>query len=155
MVYGNFQFLQRLKIFFGVLWLMLFQDNLLQHRVKVHPLCPICNALNETIYHILVYCSFAKTCWMSSVIGFAGSFLNFGEWLEALFVHCNGDDCSLAAMICWGIWLNRNNKVWKNINGRATNVLNLADQSLFQWQQARTSSCFAQDYNTLDHGLVC
>ena len=37
------------------------------------------------------------------MIGFVGSFLKFGEWLEALFAHCNGDDCSLAAVICWGI----------------------------------------------------
>lgn len=34
-------------------------DNLMQHRVKVHHLCPICNASNETIYHVLFDCPFA------------------------------------------------------------------------------------------------
>ena len=101
-------------------------DNLMQHRVEVHPLCPICNASNETIYHVLFDCPFAKSCWLASIVGFVGHFLNVGEWLETLFTHCNKDDYSLAAMICWGIWSNRNNKVWRHINGRVSTVLNLA-----------------------------
>ena len=101
-------------------------DNLVQRRVEVHPLCPICNVATETISHVLLEHSFAKTCWLASAVGFIGNCWNVGEWLETLFTRCSKDDCSLAAMICWGIWLNRNNRVWRNINGRVSTLLNLA-----------------------------
>lgn len=78
-------------------------DNLLQGRVEVQAFCPICHTSSESVYHILVTCPFAKACWLSSVIGFNGSCLGFVHWLEDLFTHCNIDDCSLAAMVCWGL----------------------------------------------------
>ena len=82
--------------------------------------------------------------------------MNFAQWLEELFGPCNLDECSLAAMICWGLWLNRNNKVWKGVNGRVQSVLNVAGQSLFLWQQARKSGFFPpQVPDSLAHGSVC
>ena len=60
------------------------------------------------------------------MMGFNGSCVSFVYWLEDLFSCCNIDDCSLAAMVCWGLWLNRNNKVWNDVNGRVQSVLNTA-----------------------------
>ncbi|KAH9748984.1 putative reverse transcriptase/RNA-dependent DNA polymerase [Citrus sinensis] len=107
-------------------------DNLLQRRVEVQTLCPLCHSSSESIFHILI----------SSVIGFNGTCLHFDQWLEELLGRCNLDECSLAAMICWGLWLNRNNKVWKGVNGRVQSMVNVAGQSLFFWQQARMSGFF-------------
>ncbi|KAH9704682.1 reverse transcriptase domain-containing protein [Citrus sinensis] len=130
-------------------------DNLVQRRVEVHPLCPICNVATETISHVLLEHSFAKTCWLASAVGFIGNCWNVGEWLETLFTRCSKDDCSLATMICWGIWLNRNNRVWRNINGRASTLFNLASQNLFQWQQVRKNPYFSPSFVANDHGSVC
>ncbi|KAH9753855.1 putative reverse transcriptase/RNA-dependent DNA polymerase [Citrus sinensis] len=65
------------------------------------------------------------------------------EWLEELFDRCQLEDYSLAAMICWGLWLNRNNMVWKGVIGRVQQVVNVAGQSLFLWQQACQSDLYS------------
>ena len=48
-------------------------DNLIQRRVKVNYICPICNASNELLLHILMECPFAKTCWLLLLVGFVGA----------------------------------------------------------------------------------
>ena len=106
-------------------------DNLLQRRVEVQASCPICHSSPESVFHVLVHCQFAKTYWISYVIGFNGSCLNFTHWMEELFSHCNIKECSMVGMICWGLWLNRNNKVWNCVNGRVQPMLNTAGQNLF------------------------
>ena len=64
-------------------------DNLIKRRVQVNFICPICNASNESLLHILVECPFAKTCWLLSLVGFVGGCKDFGVWLENLFTHCS------------------------------------------------------------------
>ncbi|KAH9802749.1 reverse transcriptase domain-containing protein [Citrus sinensis] len=129
-------------------------DNLLQRRVEVQASCPICHTSSETVFHVLVTCPFAKACWISSVLGFNGSCVSFVHWLEDLFSCRNIDDCSLSAMVCWGLWLNRNNKVWNDVNGRVQKVVNSAGQNLFLWQQARKSVCVPPSLDSAAHGSV-
>lgn len=131
-------------------------DNLRQRRVEVPVLCPIYHSSSESIFHILVTCPFAKSCWISSIIGFNGSWLYFDQWLEELFDRCQLEDYSLAAMICWGLWLNRNNMVWKGVIGRVQQVVNVAGQSLFLWQQACQSDLYSPPkHDSFVHGSVC
>ncbi|KAH9678675.1 putative reverse transcriptase/RNA-dependent DNA polymerase [Citrus sinensis] len=130
-------------------------DNLLQRRVEVQASCPICHTSTETVFHVLVTSPFAKACWISSVMGFNGSCVSFVHWLEDLFSRCNIDDCSLTAMVCWGLWLNMNNKVWNDVKWRVQNVLNSAGQNLFLWQQARKSVYVPPFSDSAAHGCVC
>ncbi|KAH9782340.1 putative reverse transcriptase/RNA-dependent DNA polymerase [Citrus sinensis] len=129
-------------------------DNLLQRRVEVQASCPIYHSSPETVFHVLVTCPFAKACWISSVLGFNGSCVSFVHWLEDLFSCRNIDDCSLSAMVCWGLWLNRNNKVWNDVKGRVQNVVNSAGQNLFLWQQARKSVFVPPNLVSAAHGSV-
>ncbi|KAH9696697.1 putative reverse transcriptase/RNA-dependent DNA polymerase [Citrus sinensis] len=130
-------------------------DNLISRRVEVHPYCTIYNASPETTYHVLVDCPFSKQCWMVSLVGFAESFVSFGAWLDALFTQCSVDDSCLAAMVCWVLWQNQNNKVMRNVEGRVPQVLNKAGQDLFQWQKARQLSHFTQVSVDLNLGSIC
>ncbi|KAH9647971.1 putative reverse transcriptase/RNA-dependent DNA polymerase [Citrus sinensis] len=130
-------------------------DNLLQRRVEVLASCPICHTSSETVFHVLVTCPFAKACWISSVMGFNESCVSFVHWLEDLFSCCNIDDCSLTATVCWGLWLNKNNKVWNDVKGRVQTVLNSAGQNLFLWQQARKSVYVPPVSDSASHGSVC
>lgn len=101
-------------------------NNLLQCRVEVQASCPICHTSSETVFYVLVTCHFARACWISSVLGFNGSCVSFVHWLEDLFSR-------------WGLWLNKNNKVWNDVKGKVQTVVNSAGQNLFLWQQARKS----------------
>lgn len=87
------------------------KDNLIRRKVKVLPTCSICNAASETVSHVLVDCNFAKVCWISSLIGYIVHCPSFLLSLENVFGRCNKEDCELAVMICWRLWLNRNDKV--------------------------------------------
>ncbi|KAH9763200.1 putative reverse transcriptase/RNA-dependent DNA polymerase [Citrus sinensis] len=129
-------------------------DNLIQRRVEVNSICPICNASNESLLHILVKCPFAKTCWLLSLVGFVGGCTNFGVWLENLFTRCSSADCNIVAMICWSLWINRNGKVWRNKFGRVSTILNMAGQHLFQWQQAKKNIFIIYEPAALNHGSM-
>lgn len=75
-------------------------ENLLQRHVEVPTTCPICHASSENVYHILLVFPFARTCWMTSSIGFFGGGSNLLHWLEVLFNKYNLDQTHLAVMIC-------------------------------------------------------
>ena len=130
-------------------------DNLRCRQVELSSVCSICNAAIESVVHCLVNCSFAKSCWLLSPISYEGGCVYFVDWLERVFAHCSSDDCDLAAMICWSLWLNRNSKVWKNRNGRLSSVLNLAGQDLFQWRSVRKLQLFDNTFVSSSHGAVC
>lgn len=87
-------------------------DNLLSKRVDVSPICPICSAVNESVFHCLVDCVLAKSCWLLSSFGLGGSCFSFVEWMEQIFTKYRKEDCKLVVMVCWRLWLNRNDKVW-------------------------------------------
>ncbi|KAH9761073.1 putative reverse transcriptase/RNA-dependent DNA polymerase [Citrus sinensis] len=130
-------------------------DNLRRCQVEVPSVCPICNAYDEIVAHCLVNCSFAKSCWLLSPIGYVGGCENFMDWLEGIFSRYSSDDCDLAAMTCWSLWENKNAKVWKNRKGRLSSVLNLAGQVLFQWKSVRKLQVFDNNSVSSSHGAVC
>lgn len=78
-------------------------ENLVQRRVDIMPTCSLCHACSEIVTHALLECGFAKSCWMSSAIGFLGHYSSFLEWLESIFSTYSRENCQLAAMICWRI----------------------------------------------------
>ncbi|KAH9665893.1 putative reverse transcriptase/RNA-dependent DNA polymerase [Citrus sinensis] len=131
-------------------------DNLLRRRVQVLPLYVVCNTCNESIIHILVDCGFAKACWIASPIGYIGHISSFMEWLGIIFNRCSKEECELTAMVCWRIWVQRNDKVWNSRCGRVYQTLNSAGYLLHQWQYWRKQILFDDAFgSSLRHGAVC
>lgn len=130
-------------------------DNLLSRKVDVSLLCPICSAANESVYHCLVDCLFAKSCWLLSSLGTGRSCTSFFEWIEQTFSKCSKEECNLAVIVCRKLWLNRNDKVWNGHNGRAKGLVNAAGHYLFQWQEAKRKNFIIIEKVQLGHGSVC
>ena len=130
-------------------------DNLLSRKVDVSPICPICSAANESVYHCLVDCVFANSCWLLSSLGTGGSCTSFFDWIEQTFIKCSKEECNLVVMVCWKLWLNRNDKVWNGHNGRAKSLVNAAGHYLFQWQEAKRKNFIIIEKVQLGHGSVC
>lgn len=131
-------------------------NNLRSHKVQVLPLCSICSAYNESVMHALVGCSFAKSCWIASPVGYIGQISSFLEWLGLIFSRCCKEECDLAAMICWKIWAHRNDKVWNNRCAKTHQILNSTSHFLYQWQSLRKQAMFTDaDESRLVHGAVC
>lgn len=132
-------------------------DNLLSRRVDVSPICPICSAVNESVFHCLVDCVLAKSCWFMSSLGLGGSCFSFVEWIEEIFTHCRKEDCKLVVMVCWRLWLNRNDKVWNGHSSSARSLVNVAGHYLFSWQEAKRKNFITveEEQEQLGHGSVC
>ena len=107
-------------------------ENLLQRHVEVPTACPICHASSENVYYILLVCPFARTCWMTSSIGFFGDESSLLHWLEGVFNRCSIDNTQVAVMICWGIWQNQNAMVWRGKSNGVQQLLNSAGHFLYQ-----------------------
>ncbi|KAH9778582.1 reverse transcriptase domain-containing protein [Citrus sinensis] len=132
-------------------------DNLLSRRVDVSLICPICSAVNESIFHCLVDCVLAKSCWFMSSLGLDGSCFSFVEWMEQIFTQCRKEDCKLVVMVCWRLWLNRNDKVWNGHSSSARSLVNAAGHYLFSWQEAKRKNFITveEEQEQLGHGSVC
>lgn len=130
--------------------------NLISKRVNIPPTCAVCLASDETALHSLVECNVAKACWISSSVGFVGHCYFFLEWLDHIFTRCSKEECHVAMMICWRVWINRNDKVWNNKTGSVNQVLNSAGQLLYQWQVAKKQQFYADaDVHKLVYGAIC
>lgn len=93
---------------------LLTKDELVAKRVPINIICPVCNNESESVYHILVLYSFASLCWdHSSFMNDRGSHESFFKWISATFQRYKKREIEAMAMICWPLWKNRNNIVWK------------------------------------------
>ena len=60
-------------------------------------------------------------------------------------------------MVCWRLWLNRNDKVWNGHSSNAQRLVNDAGHYLFSWQEAKRKNFITveQEQEQLGHGSVC
>ncbi|XP_043806632.1 uncharacterized protein LOC122721785 [Manihot esculenta] len=116
-------------------------SSLQSKRVPVDPSCPLCHVAPENVLHILIQCPFARSCWLSSPLGWpAPSASSLNEWFSLAFSSASVENASLMLMILWALWQNRNNVVWKGQGQTASGVFFMALNFLQQWKAARVVS---------------
>ncbi|XP_043813396.1 uncharacterized protein LOC122723815 [Manihot esculenta] len=116
-------------------------SSLQSKRVPVDPSCPLCHVAPENVLHILIQCLFARSCWLSSPLGWpAPSASSLNEWFSLAFSSTSVENASLMLMILWALWQNRNNVVWKGQGQTASGVFCMALNFLQQWKAARVVS---------------
>ncbi|KAF4350766.1 hypothetical protein F8388_026476, partial [Cannabis sativa] len=102
--------------------------------------CPCCSREEESIFHVLVTCNFAQSCWnLSSVPTAVIGGTAFGDWIEQLLVKCQPVVFEEALMVAWAIWKARNELLWNKNVTRAAEVITTAITVLNQWKTAATS----------------
>lgn len=98
----------------------------------------MCNLEPEFILHTLVLCSFADSCHhFSTTFSIQSSFNSFAEWLQLLFDSKNQYEIHNQVAICWLLWKNRNDAVWKQRSSDVSEVVNSALSSLNQWKSVQ------------------
>ncbi|XP_043810323.1 uncharacterized protein LOC122723137 [Manihot esculenta] len=116
-------------------------SSLQSKRVPVDPSCPLCHVAPENVLHILIQCPFARSCWLSSPLGWpAPSTSSLNEWFSLAFSSASVENASLMLMILWALWQNRNNVIWKGQGQTASGVFFMALNFLQQWKAARVMS---------------
>ncbi|KAJ9186921.1 hypothetical protein P3X46_002438 [Hevea brasiliensis] len=90
-------------------------DLLKRKGVDLDVICRLCRQQDESIFHVMVQCPFARQCWEVSRIGFIlGSASAFTKWLSLGFQRLAVEDCCYLIRVCWRLWYNRNNVVWNS-----------------------------------------
>lgn len=93
-------------------------DRLIKKGVEIENLCSVFFETVETSMHCIFDCSNAREIWQSSPLN-----LDIAHWPQMdvkevvlLALHRTPRDMhGLFAALCWGIWEERNNKVWNNL----------------------------------------
>ncbi|XP_043813395.1 uncharacterized protein LOC122723814 [Manihot esculenta] len=116
-------------------------SSLQSKRVPVDPSCPLCHVAPENVLHIMIQCPFARSCWLSSPLGWPTPFASsLNEWFSLAFSSASVENASLMLMSLWALWQNRNNVVWKGQGQTASGVFFMALNFLQQWKAARVVS---------------
>ncbi|XP_060964977.1 uncharacterized protein LOC133033944 [Cannabis sativa] len=101
--------------------------------------CPFAISLAETICHILLGCSFSRSCWSLSAVHVTGAHgEDFSDWFFALMASNPPEVVREAAMISWKIWAVRNDLVWNDKTCSAYEVVRSARVVLDQWLSAQS-----------------
>ncbi|KAM6573036.1 hypothetical protein CsatB_012436 [Cannabis sativa] len=100
--------------------------------------CPMCNQVPETIYHLLVQCSFARSCWHLSVLNWSHTPMeSFWDWFSHILLQHSSTAQEELLMVLWAIWYARNEVVWRDKSMSAAEVILLARVVLNQWRNAQ------------------
>lgn len=109
--------------------------------VEVSGICPLCNSNLENTWHLMVTCNISKQCWQQiNVWGLIEQSMervkSFPELFWYLLEQLECKKRSLVAMVMWGLWKARNDKVWEEKNTLAADIIHKSRSVLFDWIQA-------------------
>ncbi|CAN6316435.1 unnamed protein product [Urochloa humidicola] len=118
-------------------------DRRRRRGLEAHDECWFCNQEAETCDHILVHCSYAKQIWwnMMSCMDCHCSFPNANKSLQGWWSHVRrlqqqerrrGMD-TLFMLIIWGIWKERNSRLFRNCYHSAEELLVQIKQEAELW----------------------
>lgn len=133
---------------------------------------PLCRHDNEDIHHLLIHCDFSREvwCYLLTHLNLSDSWSGetvtdcFIKWLSNRFLPN-----SLAALICWNLWIERNHALFED-RAPSTKAVIYRVLALFCWQpstvkpvlkkeldlrlpEGHTLACF--DGAALSTGLCC
>ncbi|CAH9127052.1 unnamed protein product, partial [Cuscuta epithymum] len=125
--------------------------NLRSRMVNCQEVCGLCGKDDESVLHLFVRCPVAIEGWKAigwDVNGAAGG--NFLHCLELIFQAKKKPELEKVVWGCWGLWEERNRRVWQNKTLNASQVMFSAscfvDGWLFAQQkdQAKVTALGAQ-----------
>ena len=112
-------------------------ESLRTHMVKIETTCPICYQERESAHHLLLWCHIAQQCWRLTPLSLPCRDDSVLSWIYRIFEICSFDIACQAIMICWTLWINRNNIVWKNHKWSPMQILTTANRRFTQWNEAQ------------------
>lgn len=92
----------------------------------------------ESTSHILLECSFARSCWeRMGIYGDQTNYDTFFGWAVDVFNGWSADNRQNGVMLCWMIWKCRNNVIWNQKYIKVQEVANSARVVLSHWKEAQ------------------
>ncbi|XP_056685577.1 uncharacterized protein [Spinacia oleracea] len=120
--------------------------NLQKRGVTTDVACPFCNQAPETEAHIFRLCPLARMVWRSSQLGInsdSQASVPIQEWLvNFLHYFYNQDGKNEERVVqlistLWGIWLHRNEIIFRGMSANPERILELAQSHALRWKQTK------------------
>ncbi|XP_012087681.1 uncharacterized protein LOC105646438 [Jatropha curcas] len=109
-----------------------------KRRVNVEIMCPKCHASEESLLHLFVQCSFARSVWMLTSVGWQFPRVSsWRAWLETVFQCSSLKAADEILMILWALWSARNKRVWNFQFVNPSSVVQMAGRVLNEWSNHR------------------
>ncbi|KAG8646930.1 hypothetical protein MANES_09G042601v8 [Manihot esculenta] len=89
----------------------------------------------EKDFHVLYCCSFARSYWLLSNLGWV-SFSSLNTMLSYVLTFLHVSQREEVFMLIWSLWIHRNDVVWNQIFQQPIYVVNRARVVLEEWQLA-------------------
>ena len=105
-------------------------DRLRSRMVPVSSLCLVCVADRESSLHLLFECPLAMSYWILTPILIHGRYESIMIWFSHVMSFCSPIDISIAIIVCWTLWTNRNNIVQRNYRSVPRQILNMVGRTL-------------------------
>ncbi|KAL0405219.1 UNVERIFIED_CONTAM: hypothetical protein Slati_3835800 [Sesamum latifolium] len=122
-------------------------QNLARRALSVELTCTMCGVDNESLQHVLLYCSFAcKVCALSHLQWHIidREYESVHQWILHTYKALRGSLGDMFLVVCWCIWRNRCAKV---MEGRGKSPLCVAIQATHMqtkfaeaWQRMRVAA---------------
>ena len=125
------------------------KDMLRIKQVNVNVACALCNMDAESAAHVLLDCSFARSCWETANINIVSTgHESFSEWAINIYDVWSADKRQFGAMLCWTIWKCRNDLIWNQQCMEVQEAILSARVVLSQWKEAQ-DKCFDRSWGLL------
>ncbi|XP_050225957.1 uncharacterized protein LOC126675366 [Mercurialis annua] len=124
-------------------WALYGEVTGLVHETPPRPVgSKVFNLRHESVEHVLYHCHVARGCWRRLGVQVPGDDnTNAHEWLLQTFNCKSVDERNVKAMVCWKIWLHRNEVVWNDNWGSPELIVNSVASDLVAWQCAQKKIC--------------
>ncbi|XP_057997379.1 uncharacterized protein LOC131176333 [Hevea brasiliensis] len=114
--------------------------NLFQRACSNSSTCPLCDCPEESLEHLLLFCSHAKATRFGSILGFhpnSNDFGSFRDWFHHLmdfFSQPVQRTIKHVCFICWSIWKARNAAIFQSSNPNPLQTFKQAQNALEEMQ---------------------
>ncbi|CAH9108650.1 unnamed protein product [Cuscuta epithymum] len=98
----------------------------------------------QSPFHLFVNCRFAKAAWGAASWTRVGqSAHNFMEWLEIVFRTLKSEDLEKFVFRCWGLWNERNPRVWNWAHMERLQVMEKTRNFVKGWPKVQRPELFS------------
>ncbi|KAL0449105.1 UNVERIFIED_CONTAM: hypothetical protein Slati_1466900 [Sesamum latifolium] len=107
--------------------------NLRNRGLRLEGGCPLCDAMEEDIMHVLVRCSFARLIWAVSGVPWKlveSHTEDVMVWLRAIHQRADREELEMIAVIYWSLWYHRNMRIFEGKELQAVEVVDMAKRQL-------------------------
>ncbi|CAN0888737.1 Transposon TX1 uncharacterized 149 kDa protein [Linum grandiflorum] len=118
------------------------RTDLASRRVQVPLECGLCSSYDETLWHLFLECSTATRCWevaglRSIITDSMDRVTSIDEWLFDLLTRISSNQVSDLVAVLWGIWKERNDRVWQHQSKFAELIVDLSRKQIEEWRAAQ------------------